>query len=59
MQDGSVGDVGTRGDAGDSGPNGAQGADGSAGQKGGQMTKDDINAIILGKIFFKYWKNKI
>lgn len=56
LKDGNAGGSGARGDTGDVGLNGAQGADGNAGQTGGQMTKDDIRAIILGTNFLNIKK---
>lgn len=50
LKDGSDGGSGAKGDTGNVGSNGARGPDGSAGLKGGQMTKDDIQKIVLGKI---------
>lgn len=56
LKDGPAGNAGDKGDTGDDGQDGAQGADGIAGPDGVQMTKDDINTIILGKIFLKCMK---
>lgn len=47
FKDGIPGEKGDDGDTGDTGISGAMGPNGIPGATGGQMTKDDINAILL------------